>query len=198
MRISTRCRACGASADKAGKPRGCCVRSRNSADWRRGRSLRPMPPKRAEFATYWKRGHIARESNAHLEQCWFARARIRSVVNPSSLKAPLVGADGGGFEPPLPFGKHAFQACAIDRSATHPDASCPASAGAQYNGNSAAAQARCRLRSGGIPGGILRAIGQDEDVSDEQIVINTSPSRQETIVRLKACAAVSRDPLSKP
>ena len=66
-------------------------------------------------------------------------------------RKPLIisGADGGGFEPPLPFGKHAFQACAIDRSATHPDASCPASAGAQYNGNSAAAQARCRLSSGG-------------------------------------------------
>ena len=30
------------------------------------------------------------------------------------------GADGGGFEPPIPFGIHAFQACAIDHSATHP------------------------------------------------------------------------------
>jgi hypothetical protein len=29
-------------------------------------------------------------------------------------------ADGEGFEPSLPFGKHAFQACAIDHSATHP------------------------------------------------------------------------------
>ena len=29
-------------------------------------------------------------------------------------------ADGGGFEPPIPFGIHAFQACAIDHSATHP------------------------------------------------------------------------------
>jgi hypothetical protein len=30
-------------------------------------------------------------------------------------------ADGEGFEPPLPCGKHAFQACAFDHSATHPE-----------------------------------------------------------------------------
>ena len=36
-------------------------------------------------------------------------------------KSLVIGvADGGGFEPPLPCGKHAFQACAIDHSATHP------------------------------------------------------------------------------
>jgi hypothetical protein len=29
--------------------------------------------------------------------------------------------DGGGFEPPVPCGTHAFQACTIDRSVTHPD-----------------------------------------------------------------------------
>ena len=29
-------------------------------------------------------------------------------------------SDGGGFEPPVPFGTHAFQACTIDRSVTHP------------------------------------------------------------------------------
>lgn len=30
-------------------------------------------------------------------------------------------ADGGGFEPPVPYkGTHAFQACTIDRSVTHP------------------------------------------------------------------------------
>ncbi len=29
-------------------------------------------------------------------------------------------ADGGGFEPPMPFSIHAFQACALDHSATHP------------------------------------------------------------------------------
>ncbi len=31
-----------------------------------------------------------------------------------------LGADGGGFEPPVPFGTHAFQACTINRSVTHP------------------------------------------------------------------------------
>jgi GNAT superfamily N-acetyltransferase len=30
-------------------------------------------PARAEFATYWKRGRVARETAAHLGQCWFAR-----------------------------------------------------------------------------------------------------------------------------
>ena len=29
-------------------------------------------------------------------------------------------ADGGGFEPPVPFGTHAFQACTINHSVTHP------------------------------------------------------------------------------
>ena len=29
-------------------------------------------------------------------------------------------ADGRGFEPRMPCGIHAFQACAIDHSATHP------------------------------------------------------------------------------
>jgi hypothetical protein len=31
-------------------------------------------------------------------------------------------ADGGGFEPPVPFGTHAFQACTINHSVTHPGA----------------------------------------------------------------------------
>ena len=29
-------------------------------------------------------------------------------------------ADGEGFEPSVPCGTHAFQACPIDRSGTHP------------------------------------------------------------------------------
>ena len=29
-------------------------------------------------------------------------------------------ADGRGFEPRVPFGTHAFQACTIDHSVTHP------------------------------------------------------------------------------
>ena len=33
---------------------------------------------------------------------------------------PTSETDGGGFEPPVPFGTHAFQACTIDRSVTHP------------------------------------------------------------------------------
>jgi hypothetical protein len=32
----------------------------------------------------------------------------------------LIVADGRGFEPRVPFGTHAFQACTIDRSVTHP------------------------------------------------------------------------------
>ena len=37
------------------------------------------------------------------------------------LEALIYGvADREGFEPSLPFGKHAFQACAIDHSATCP------------------------------------------------------------------------------
>ena len=35
--------------------------------------------------------------------------------------SPDKGTDGQGFEPWLPFGKHAFQACALDHSATHPN-----------------------------------------------------------------------------
>ena len=33
------------------------------------------------------------------------------------------GADGGGFEPPVPFGTHALQACTINHSVTHPSES---------------------------------------------------------------------------
>jgi hypothetical protein len=29
--------------------------------------------------------------------------------------------DGGGFEPPVPCGTHALQACTINRSVTHPE-----------------------------------------------------------------------------
>jgi hypothetical protein len=36
-------------------------------------------------------------------------------------------ADGGGFEPPVPFGTHALQACTINRSVTHPKESSSAS-----------------------------------------------------------------------
>src|SRR6516165_6394244 len=36
-------------------------------------------------------------------------------------------ADGGGFEPPVPFGTHAFQACTINHSVTHPEQSSPSS-----------------------------------------------------------------------
>jgi hypothetical protein len=32
-------------------------------------------------------------------------------------------SDGGGFEPPVPFGTHAFQACTINHSVTHPEQS---------------------------------------------------------------------------
>src|ERR1043166_3614166 len=38
------------------------------------------------------------------------------LPKPLRIKA----SDGGGFEPPVPFGTHAFQACTIDRSVTHP------------------------------------------------------------------------------
>jgi hypothetical protein len=34
--------------------------------------------------------------------------------------ALTMNTDGGGFEPPVPFGTHAFQACTINRSVTHP------------------------------------------------------------------------------
>ncbi len=42
----------------------------------------------------------------------------RSKENVKSLAKGL--ADGRGFEPLVPFGTHAFQACTIDRSVTHP------------------------------------------------------------------------------
>ncbi len=45
---------------------------------------------------------------------------ISKIVTVSSLR---VLADGGGFEPPVPFGTHALQACTINRSVTHPSQS---------------------------------------------------------------------------
>ncbi len=39
----------------------------------------------------------------------------------SSLLPSFYSAERGGFEPPLRYRKHAFQACAFNRSATSPD-----------------------------------------------------------------------------
>jgi hypothetical protein len=51
--------------------------------------------------------------------------KAQSKTAPNKL--PTISlADGGGFEPPVPFGTHAFQACTIDRSVTHPFACCSA------------------------------------------------------------------------
>ena len=50
-------------------------------------------------------------------QCEYQR------VGTGLLGAQPVGfqnPDGAGFEPAVPFGTHAFQACPIDRSGTHP------------------------------------------------------------------------------
>src|SRR6266568_3670722 len=38
----------------------------------------------------------------------------------SKIKSKWSNADGGGFEPPVPFSTHAFQACTINHSVTHP------------------------------------------------------------------------------
>src|SRR5947199_369171 len=53
-------------------------------------------------------------------------------------------ADGQGFEPWLPCGKHAFQACALDHSATHPDAKVKAATGG--TARRAAVASRCKIR----------------------------------------------------
>jgi hypothetical protein len=43
-----------------------------------------------------------------------------TVMQSISCTRSTSGADGGGFEPPVPFGTHAFQACTINHSVTHP------------------------------------------------------------------------------
>lgn len=53
-------------------------------------------PKRAEFATYWKRGRSARESGAHLGQCWFARKDDGRLAGYITLLADRIA-----FEHPL-------------------------------------------------------------------------------------------------
>ena len=53
-------------------------------------------PKRAEFATYWKRGRIARESGAHLGQCWFGRKDDGRLAGYITLLADRIA-----FEHPL-------------------------------------------------------------------------------------------------
>jgi hypothetical protein len=49
------------------------------------------------------------------------------IVTVEDLAKLSLVADGGGFEPPVPFGTHAFQACTINRSVTHPEQSSPSS-----------------------------------------------------------------------
>src|SRR5437763_16910036 len=41
-------------------------------------------------------------------------------MQPSVFGSYTRGADGRGFEPLVPCGTHAFQACTIDRCVTHP------------------------------------------------------------------------------
>src|SRR5207244_10238178 len=51
----------------------------------------------------------------------------RAATNRETLTSRKSRTDGGGFEPPVPFGTHAFQACTINRSVTHPLNSCSCS-----------------------------------------------------------------------
>ena len=45
---------------------------------------------------------------------------MRNVMLTRRSRRYHEGNGWGGFEPPVPFGTHAFQACTIDRSVTHP------------------------------------------------------------------------------
>jgi hypothetical protein len=54
-----------------------------------------------------------------LKSAFGARLMINELEQEHD-KVRDIDADGGGFEPPVPFGTHAFQACTIDRSVTHP------------------------------------------------------------------------------
>jgi hypothetical protein len=84
---------------------------------------------------------IIGHSHIALTSCGLALNKINVLqVEPPSLKlrrASCLGqtsirsceaqarsrTDGGGFEPPVPFGTHAFQACTINHSVTHPEQS---------------------------------------------------------------------------
>jgi hypothetical protein len=50
----------------------------------------------------------------------FAEVRRVSSAVKVELKYQILLSDGEGFEPSVPCGTHAFQACPIDRSGTHP------------------------------------------------------------------------------
>jgi hypothetical protein len=58
----------------------------------------------------------------HQSNCKF-ESSYRSALGralPDVRQQLEIMADGRGFEPRVPFGTHAFQACTIDRSVTHP------------------------------------------------------------------------------
>ena len=91
-----------------------------------GSRLFPLVPKVS--AALWERWS-PRDSVSHwthddLELGPHTHPPVTNFRNslPTANRRTLGVADGGGFEPPLPCGKHAFQACAIDHSATHPSA----------------------------------------------------------------------------
>ena len=50
-------------------------------------------PKRGEFATYWKKGRIARELSAHLGQCWFARGEAKRLAGYITLLADCLAVE---------------------------------------------------------------------------------------------------------
>jgi GNAT superfamily N-acetyltransferase len=58
-------------------------------------------PTRGEFATYWKKGRIERETRAHLGRCWFARndagklaGYITLFADRLTVESPLLAGEG--------------------------------------------------------------------------------------------------------
>ena len=64
----------------------------------------------------------------HVKHTWISADIGNSVMLGCHAKHSLgmytTETDGRGFEPLVPCGTHAFQACTIDRSVTHPFESC--------------------------------------------------------------------------
>lgn len=88
----------------------------------------------------------------HLAYCRNEGFRTPKTTLPFKVLAAIQGpgmdqfamAEGGGFEPPTPFGEHAFQACALSHSAIPPGARLPGRRSIAGRGGRAKQAARVR------------------------------------------------------
>ncbi len=79
------------------------------------------PPRTLILRTLSRNDSVTCVQKPHLQN----RRTLKANCAVPRCKAAGGMADGAGFEPAVPLGTHAFQACTIDHSVTHPSSMAP-------------------------------------------------------------------------